>query len=162
MVNPSHTLRVACATTIAAFSMLLGACGGGNGPDPGAAQPAANSGQAQTAPAGHGAQGPDLSQLSQVVLAAINRDPMRTEMKVTGKLVEFNVKSAETKVYEGMGASTVVECAGVVVFDGDVEWNWQDNEPKKAGEPAKFECRAEYQNQGNGWQLFGPLGVYPL
>ncbi len=143
-------------------SSLLSACGSGKGAEPGAAQPGPSAGQAQTASAGNGAQGPDLSQLPQIVLAGINRDPTRTEMKVTGKLVEFNVKSAETKVYEGMGAATVVECAGVVVFDGDVEWSWQDNEPKKAGEPAKFECRAEYQNQGNGWQLFGPLGIYPL
>jgi hypothetical protein len=34
--------------------------------------------------------------------------------------------------------------------------------PKKAGEPAKFECNAEYVNQGNGWQVFGPMGIYPL
>ena len=162
MMKASHTLRAASVTSIAAIALLLGACGGGKGSDAGAAPPGADSGQAQTASAGSGAEGPDLSQLQQIVLGAINRDPTRTEMKVTGRLVEFNVKSAETQVYEGMGASTVVECAGIVVFDGDVEWNWQDTAAKKAGEPAKFECRAEYQNQGKGWQLFGPLGIYPL
>lgn len=143
-------------------SSLLGACGSDKGADPGAAQAGPSAGQAQTAPAGNGAQGPDLSQLPQIVLAGINRDPMRTEMKVTGTLVDFNVKSAKTEVLEGMGASAVVECAGTVVFDGDVEWNWQDSAPKKAGEPAKFECQAEYQNLGSGWQLAGPLGIYPL
>lgn len=157
-----HTGRIAITMSTAALASLLYACGDGKGPDPGAAQPGANAGQAPTVSAGNSAQGPDLSQLSETVLAAINRDPIRTEMKVTGKLVEFSVKSAKTEVYEGMGASTVVECAGVVVFDGDVEWSWQDTERKKAGEPAKFECHAEYQNQGQGWQLFGPLGIYPL
>jgi hypothetical protein len=161
-MNASHAVRVTSAISIAALAMLLSACGGSKGPDPAAAQPGANAGQAQTASAGNSAQGPDLSQLSEIVLGKINQDPTRKDMKITGKLVEFNVKSANTEVLEGMGASSVVECAGVVVFDGDVEWSWQDSAPKKAGEPAKFECRVEYANEGQGWHLFGPMGIYPL
>jgi len=162
MTKPTHTYRTASVTFIAVLAAMLGACGGDAGSGPGAAQPAASTGQAQTGSAGNSGQGPDLSQLGQIVLGKINQDPTRSEMKVTGKLLEFNVISAETQVYEGMGASTVVECAGVVVFDGDVHWSWKDTEPKKAGEPAKFECKAEYANQGSGWQIFGPMGIYPL
>jgi len=160
--KPTRTLRVASVASFAALAVILGACGGDAGSGHGAGQLAASTGQAQTASAGNSSEGPDLSQLSQIVLDKINQDPMRAEIKVTGKIVESNVTSANTKVYEGMGAATVVECAGVVVFDGDVQWNWQDTEPRKAGEPATFECMAEYQNQGQGWQLAGPLGIYPL
>ena len=85
MMKASHTLRAASVTSIAAIALLLGACGGGKGSDAGAAPPGADSGQAQTASAGSGAEGPDLSQLQQIVLGAINRDPTRTEMKVTGR-----------------------------------------------------------------------------
>ncbi len=34
--------------------------------------------------------------------------------------------------------------------------------PTKAGEPQKFEARAEYVNQGKGWELVPPIGIYPL
>jgi len=162
MTKPTHTYRAASVTFIAVLAAMLGACGGDAGSGPAANQPGASSGQAGTSSAGNSSQGPDLSQLGQIVLGKINQDPTRSEMKVTGKLLEFNVISAETQVYEGMGASTVVECAGVVEFDGDVHWSWKDTEPKKAGEPAKFECKAEYANQGSGWQIFGPMGIYPL
>jgi hypothetical protein len=161
-MKTNTTPCAANAVCIVAMTMLLASCGGSKGPDPAATQPGANGGQAQPGSGGNNAQGPDLSNLSEIVLAKINQDPTRKEMKVTAKLVEFNVKSAETQVFEGMAASSVVECAGVVVFDGDVEWSWQDSAPKKAGEPAKFECRVEYANQGQGWQLFGPMGIYPL
>ncbi len=143
------------AVTMATL-LMLAACGGD--PAPGAAGSAGSSADA----AGGSTDGPDTSGLADIVLGKINADPTRQEMKVTGKLVEFNVTSAKTEVFPGMGASAVVECAGVVVFDGDVQWNYQDTGPRKAGEPAKFECQAEYQNQGNGWQLFGPMGIYPL
>jgi len=161
-IRLKQTLRAANVASFAVLFAMLGACGGDAGSGPAAAQPGANAGQAETASTGNSNAGPDLSQLPQIVLGKINQDPTRTEMKVTGKLVEFNVVSADTQVYEGMGAATVVECAGVVVFDGDVQWSWQETEPKKAGEPAKFECRAEYANQGSGWQLSGPMGIYPL
>ncbi len=131
--------------------MLLVACGGGT-----------ESGQPGAASAGNNGAGPDTSGLAEIILGKINHDPTRMDLKVTGKLVEFKVTSANTEVLEGMGASTVIECAGVVVFDGDVHWSWQDTEPKKAGEPAKFECTVEYANQGNGWQVFGPMGIYPI
>lgn len=162
MTKPTYTLHATSLPFIAALAMMLGACGGDTGPGTGAAQPGASTAQAQAGAAGNSSQGPDLSQLGQIVLGKINQDPTRSELKITGKLLEFNVISAETQVYEKMGASTVVECAGVVVFDGDVHWSWQDTEPKKAGDPAKFECKAEYANQGSGWQLFGPMGIYPL
>ena len=150
MMTNSDISRAACAT---AALMLLVACGGGS-----------ESGQAATASAGGGNSGaaPDTSGLGALVLAKINADPTRQELKVTGKLLEFSVTSAETEVLDGMGASAVVECAGVVVFDGDVPWSWQDTAPKKAGEPAKFECSVEYANQGKGWEIFGPMGIYPL
>lgn len=157
-----HLIRAAGFASAVTLGLTLAACGGNTGSSPGAAQPGASADQAQAASAGNNAQGPDLSDLAQIVLGKINQDPMRTEMNVAAKLVEFNVVSSKTEVLEGMGASTVVECAGVVVFDGDVEWSWKDTAPKKAGEPAKFECHAEYLNQGKGWQLFGPMGIYPI
>ncbi len=158
----TRPLRSAGLACIPALVIALAACGSNSGSGPGAAPPEAGNGAAATAAAGNSAQGPDLSLLPEIVLGKINQDPMRKERKVTGKLIEFNVKSAQTQVLEGMGASSVVECAGVVVFDGDVEWSWQDSAPKKAGEPAKFECSVEYANQGQGWQIFGPMGIYPL
>ena len=160
--KPIQTLRSLGVAFAAMLAVLLGACGGDSGSGQGSLKPAGSTAEPPAASAGNSGDGPDLSQLSQIVLAKINQDPTRAEMKITGKLLEFKVTSAQTQVLEGMGASTVVECAGVVVFDGDVEWNWQDTAPKKAGEPAKFECHAEYANQGKGWQLFGPMGIYPL
>jgi hypothetical protein len=47
-----------------------------------------------------------------------------------------------------------------VTFSSDVQWSWQG--PTKAGEPQKFEARAEYVNQGKGWELVPPMGIYPL
>ena len=158
----THSLRAAIAVPTAVFALLLAGCGGDAGSGPGAAQPGAVAGQAQAGSANNSSQGPDLSQLGAIVLGKINEDSTRKMMNITGKLADFKVKSAETKVYEGMGAETVVECAGTVVFDGDVEWSWKDSAPKKAGEPANFECSAEYHNQGQGWQLTPPMGIYPL
>ena len=143
-----HASRTAVGTTLL---LLLIACGGGAESDTAAKQPDGDTGA-----------GPNTNGLAEIILAKINEDPMRMEMKVTGKLTEFNVTSSETQAFEGMGASAVVKCAGVVIFDGDVQWNWQETEPKKAGDPAKFECEVEYANQGNGWQPFGPMGIYPL
>ncbi|MGE0467656.1 MAG: hypothetical protein AB7P44_14610 [Steroidobacteraceae bacterium] len=142
--------------------LALSACGGGKESTSGDAAAAGGGSQSAPAGAGNGSAGPDTSGLAEIILGKINQDPTRQELEVTGKLLEFNVTSAKTEVLEGMGASAVVECAGVVVFDGDTQWNWQEMEPKKAGEPAKFECQVEYANQGNGWQVFGPMGIYPL
>jgi hypothetical protein len=150
MTTNSRSIRASQAAVGATLMlMLLIGCGGGAGSD------------TEASSGGSGA-GPDTSGLAETVLARINEDPMRMEMKVTGKLTEFKVTSAETQVHDGMGASAVVKCAGVVVFDGDVQWNWQETEPRKAGEPARFECEVEYANQGNGWQQIGPMGIYPL
>ncbi len=158
----THSSRAAIAVPTTVFALLLAGCGGDAGSGPGAAAPGATAGQAQAGSAGNSSQGPDLSQLGAIVLGKINEDSTRREMKVTGKLVDFQIKSAKTEVYEGMGAASVVECAGTVVFDGDVKWSWKDSAPKKAGEPANFECSAEYNNQGQGWQLTPPMGIYPL
>ena len=155
-------MKIPAHVVIATLLLALGGCGSKTESTPGAATTGTNTGQADAASAGNSGAGPDTSGLAEIVLGKINQDPTRMDLKVTGKLVEFKVTSAKTEVLEGMGASAVVECAGVVVFDGDVQWNWQEMEPKKAGEPAKFECSVEYANQGNGWQIFGPMGIYPL
>lgn len=160
-ITTGERMNSAGIVAIAAMLLAVSACGGGkestggDGPDGGGGQPT-------SAGAGNSSAGPDTSGLAEIILGKINADPTRQDMKVTGKLLEFNVTSAKTEVLEGMGASAVVECAGVVVFDGDVQWNWQEMTPRKAGEPAKFECTVEYANQGNGWQVFGPMGIYPL
>ncbi len=143
---------------ILASLALLTACGSDQGAAPASSE---NGSAGPAATAGNDSEGPDTSGLADIVLGKINADPMRQEMKVTGKLTEFSIVAVKTESYGNEGGA-VVECAGVVVFDGDVQWNYQDSAPRKAGEPAKFECQAEYQNQGNGWQLFGPMGIYPL
>jgi len=150
MITRTRSIRASRTAVGATFMLLLlVGCGDGAGSDTAAGAP-------------DGSAGPDTSGLAEIILARINQDPMRMDMKVTGKLTEFGVTSSETQVFDGMGASAVVKCAGVVVFDGDVQWNWQETEPRKAGEPAKFECEVEYVNQGNGWQPLGPMGIYPL
>ena len=138
-----------------AFSMLLAGCGGGSESGPG--QPP--SGQAGTASsAGRGAA-PDTSGLADIVLGKINADPTRQDMKATGKLLEFSIVSVNADDIGGV-KNAVVECAGAVEFDADAHWGMGG--VKKAGEPAKFECQVEYVDQGSGWQVFGPMGIYPL
>lgn len=142
---------------VAALLLALAACGDGKVSTDRAGAAGPGAGQSAAAGAGRSGAGPDTSGLAEIILAKINQDPTRQELKVTGTLLEFRIASAD-----GDAADTVVECEGTVVFDGDVQWNWQDLEPKKAGEPAKFECQVEYVNQGNGWQIFGPMGIYPI
>jgi hypothetical protein len=91
------------------------------------------------------------------VLAKINANPV-IEGKAT--LVEFRQKSVATQPLGDKMKSAVVEFEGVVTFSSDVSWSWQG--PTKAGEPQKFEARAEYVDQGQGWQMVEPLGIYPL
>jgi len=91
------------------------------------------------------------------ILAKINANPA-IEGKAT--LVEFRQKSVSTQPLGDKMKSAVVEFEGVVTFSGDVSWSWQG--PTKAGEPQKFEARAEYVDQGQGWQLVEPIGIYPL
>jgi hypothetical protein len=95
--------------------------------------------------------------MGQIILEKINANAA-IEGKAT--LVEFRQKSVATEALGDSMLSTVVEFEGVVTFSSDVEWSWQG--PTKAGEPQKFEARAEYLNQGQGWQLMQPLGIYPL
>lgn len=147
-------MRITTAMTVL---ILLAACGDGAGNPPagqegGSANPAA-------ATAGTDGSGPDTSGLADIVLGKINADPTRQEMKATAKLLEFRIVSVNTDS-RGEMASSVVECAGTVEFDADADWGMSG--VKKAGEPAKFECQAEYVNQGDGWQVFGPMGIYPL
>ena len=91
------------------------------------------------------------------VLAKINANPS-IEGKAT--LVEFRQKSVSIEPLGDKMKSAVVEFEGVVTFSSDVSWSWQG--PTKAGSPQKFEARAEYVDQGKGWQLVEPLGIYPL
>ena len=91
------------------------------------------------------------------ILSKINANPA-IEGKAT--LVEFKQKSVSAQPLGDKMKSAVVEFEGVVTFSSDVSWSWQG--PTKAGEPQKFEARAEYVDQGNGWQLVEPLGIYPL
>ena len=141
---------------IATF-LLLTACGGGSGDAPAAQE--GGSAQPVPATAGNDSSGPDTSDLGEIVLGKINADPSRQEMKATATMQEFKIVSVNTESL-GDAASSIVECAGTVVFDADAYWGMEGI--KKAGEPAKFECRAEYVKQGGGWQVFGPMGIYPL
>lgn len=93
--------------------------------------------------AGTDGSGPDTSKLPDIVLGKINADPTRQAMKATAKLLDFTVASVKTEA-QGDMASAVVECAGTVEFDADADWGM--NGIKKSGEPAKFECQAEYVN----------------
>ncbi len=143
-------------TTIAALILLAG-CGDGSGNAPAAQDDGST--KPSAAAAGTDGSGPDTSGLADIVLGKINMDPTRQEMKATAKLLDFSIVSVKTESLDG-AASSVVECAGTVEFDADADWGM--NGVKKAGEPAKFECQAEYVNQGDGWQVFGPMGIYPL
>ncbi len=142
---------------LGAVALLAGACGGDKAPpDPAAGavrdEPAAASGPAVPAD-----DAPDTSGMDDVVLAKINANPA-IEGKAT--LVEFRQKSVSMQALGDKMKSAVVEFEGVVTFSGDVSWSWQG--PTRAGEPQKFEARAEYVDQGEGWQLVEPLGIYPL
>lgn len=144
------------SAALLALLIALTACGNGSGTTP-ASQDGGSSTPA-AATDGSGAA-PDTSGLGDIVLGKINADPTRQDMKATAKLLDFNVVSVNKETH-GDSASAVVECAGTVEFDADAEWGMSG--VKKAGEPAKFECRAEYVTQGDGWQMFGPMGIYPL
>jgi hypothetical protein len=107
--------------------------------------------------AGAGGDGPDTGDMGAFVLARINANP-----GIAGKatLVEFRQKSVATQPLGDRMRSAVVEFEGVVTFSSDVSWSWQG--PTRAGAPQKFEARAEYVDQGQGWRLVEPVGVYPL
>jgi hypothetical protein len=151
-------MRTRFLAIAAAALMLMTACGGDQGAPANATVPAAN--RAAPAPTamnmGNG-DAPDTSAMGQIFLAKINLNP-----NIDGKatLVELKQKSVSTEKLGDSIMSAVVEFEGVVTFSSDVQWSWQG--PTKAGEPQKFEARAEYFNEGNGWELVPPLGIYPL
>ena len=138
-------------------SVVLASSGCGGSEDPGnppAAPPVAT---AADSAAGTGGDGPDTGDMGAFVLARINGNP-----GIAGKatLVEFRQKSVATQPLGDKMRSAVVEFEGVVTFSSDVTWSWQG--PTQAGAPQKFEARAEYVDQGQGWQLVEPVGIYPL
>jgi hypothetical protein len=147
----------ATVTAIMGSAMLLASGCGGDRSEPDAARVADK--EPPAAPdAGPGAtDAPDTSEMRQVILSRINANPA-IEGKAT--LVEFRQKSVSTQPLGDKMKSAVVEFEGVVTFSADVSWSWQG--PTRAGEPQKFEARAEYVDQGQGWQLVEPLGIYPL
>jgi hypothetical protein len=136
-------------------ALLASACGSDTAPpDPAAGEP-----EATPAPVANAGDAPDTREMGGFILAKINATPA-----IDGKatLVEFRQKSVATQPLGDKMKSAVVEFEGVVTFSSDVSWSWQG--PTRAGEPQKFEARAEYvdQGQGQGWQLVEPLGIYPI
>jgi len=138
-------------------ALLAGACGGDKAPPDPAAGTVKDDSTAASASAVRAGDAPDTSDMRDVVLAKINANPA-IEGKAT--LVEFRQKSVSTQALGDTMKSAVVEFEGVVTFSSDVSWSWQG--PTRAGEPQKFEARAEYIDQGEGWQRVEPLGIYPL
>ena len=137
---------------------LMAACGGEKSAGESATAPSAsNVTAAAPVPASQSANAPDTTDMGPFVLAKINANPS-IEGKAT--LVEFRQKSVSIEPLGDKMKSAIVEFEGVVTFSSDVSWSWQG--PTKAGSPQKFEARAEYVDQGKGWQLVEPLGIYPL
>jgi len=151
-------LRAFVVGGAAAVVFLLSGCGGDKQASENAAAPATVNGTvAATAPVAGNGDAPDTSAMGPYILSKINANPA-IEGKAT--LVELKQKSVSAHPLGDKMKSAVVEFEGVVTFSSDVSWSWQG--PTKAGEPQKFEARAEYMDQGTGWQLVEPLGIYPL
>jgi len=151
-------LRAFVVGEAAAVVFLLSGCGGDKQASENAAAPATVNGTvAATAPVAGNGDAPDTSAMGPYILSKINANPA-IEGKAT--LVELKQKSVSAHPLGDKMKSAVVEFEGVVTFSSDVSWSWQG--PTKAGEPQKFEARAEYMDQGSGWQLVEPLGIYPL
>lgn len=150
-------MRVFVLASLGGVLLLASACRGDEG------SPDIAAGTAGAAPVSAPASGrqtgdaPDTGDMGKYVLARINANPA-IEGKAT--LVEFRQKSVSTQPLGDKMKSAVVEFEGVVTFSSDVSWSWQG--PTKAGEPQKFEARAEYLDQGQGWQQVEPIGIYPL
>ena len=147
----------ALASLLLAVSLLT-ACGGEKSAGESAPAPSASDVTAAApVPASPSADAPDTTGMGPFVLAKINANP-----SIDGKatLVEFRQKSVSIEPLGDKMKSAVVEFEGIVTFSSDVSWSWQG--PTKAGSPQKFEARAEYVDQGKGWQLVEPLGIYPL
>jgi hypothetical protein len=144
----------------ATIALLISACGSDKDATGNVAAPSASNAPPAAAAAsagfGNGAA-PDTSGMGQIIIGKINAQPA-VEGKAT--LVEFRQKSVESDPTGDSVVSAVVEFEGIVTFSSDVQWSWQG--PTKAGEPQTFEARAEYVNQGKGWELVPPMGIYPL
>lgn len=137
--------------------LLSSACEGDRTPAVSSAAPARSQSAVVPAPDVQTAHEPDTSDMGELILAKINANPA-IEGKAT--LVEFRRKSVSMQPLGDKMKSAVVEFEGVVKFSSDVAWGWQG--PTRAGEPQRFEARAEYIDQGQGWQRVEPLGIYPL
>ena len=147
------TARLALLVAVA----LMSACGGDKSASETVAAPATSESNSMApSPTAVPGDSPDTSDMGPFILAKINANP-NIEGKAT--LVEFRQKSASIQPLGDKMKSAVVEFEGIVTFSGDVAWSWQG--PTRAGEPQKFEARAEYIDQGNGWQVVEPLGIYP-
>lgn len=159
-MNPGtlQSIRASLMAVVVAGALTVVACDGRPSSPANMAAPDAP-GPGATAVDGGASSGtaPDTSDMAQLVLEKINANPA-IEGKAT--LVEFRQKSISTQALGDSLMSAVVEFEGLVTFSGEVQWSWQG--PTKAGEPQKFEARAEYLNQGKGWELVQPLGIYPL
>jgi hypothetical protein len=156
MFPPTSTALRSPWLSLAAVVLTLAAgCGGGPPDESGGEASVVPSAPSPTASAGNDA--PDTGDMGTFVLAMINANP-----KIAGAatLIEFRQKSVVTQPLGDKMKSAVVEFEGVVTFSNDVSWSWQG--PTRAGAPQKFEARAEYVDQGQGWQLVEPIGIYPL
>ena len=150
--------RIPSFLLIGSFLALASGCGSDEAP---AGREAASGGldapATATATAGDARAAPDTSNMGDYVLDKINANP---SVNGAATLVEFRQKSVSQEALGDKLRSAVVEFDGVVTFSSDVSWSWQG--PTKAGAPQKFEARAEYVDQGQGWQLVEPIGIYPL
>ncbi len=156
--NRSRSGDYVLATLLLAVFSLMSACGNDKVAGETAATPSApDLTPAPPPPADASSDTPDTSDMGPFVLAKINANPS-IEGKAT--LVEFRQTSVSIQPLGDKMKSAVVEFEGIVTFSSDVSWSWQG--PTKAGAPQKFEARAEYIDQGKGWQLVEPLGIYPL
>jgi hypothetical protein len=147
--------RVCVCAVVTGVVLATAGCGGSeDAGHPAAAPPAAT---AADRASGAGGDVPDTGDMGAFVLAKINANP-----GIAGKatLAEFRQKSVATQPLGDKMRSAVVEFEGVVTFSSDVSWSWQG--PTQAGAPQRFEARAEYVDQGQGWQLVEPVGIYPL
>ncbi|MGH8196736.1 MAG: hypothetical protein ACRETI_01050 [Steroidobacteraceae bacterium] len=150
-------IRASLTAVAVAGALSVVACDGGPSSPANTATPDVPGPPAAVDGGASGDAAPDTSGMGQLVLEKINANPA-IEGKAT--LVEFRQKSISTQALGDSLMSAVVEFEGLVTFSDDVQWSWQG--PTKAGEPQKFEARAEYLNQGKGWELVQPLGIYPL
>jgi hypothetical protein len=147
-------LPPACASFL---TLLAAGCGNRGDSEVAATAPDSRAVPASQPPADPEAGAPDTRDLGPLILEKINANP---SVDGTATLVEFRQKSVSTQPLGDKMRSAVVEFEGVVTFSRDVSWSWQG--PTKAGEPQRFEARAEFVDQGQGWHRVEPLGIYPL